>query len=91
MFEDIDDLCFLNEIVVFLLLYVFEIIYIVVNREISLDINEICRFSLKEDFFRDLEQNVNKDMIFVMDISYEKVEQIKLSILFQLCLDKMDW
>lgn len=86
--EENNKFCFLNEKVEFLLLYFFEIVYIVVSREISLGSYEICRFGMKEDFFRDIEENVNNKMIFVIKLSYEKIE---LNILFFLCLNKIKY
>ncbi|KAH0935200.1 hypothetical protein HID58_012317 [Brassica napus] len=91
MLEDTDDPCLSNETAAPSPLHASETTHTAANREISPDINEICRSSSKEDSPRDPEQNANKDMISAMDTSYEKAEQTKPSISSQLCLDKMDW
>ncbi|CAG7883832.1 unnamed protein product [Brassica rapa] len=91
MLEDTDDPRLSNETAEPSPLHASETTHTAGNREISPDINEICRSSSKEDSPRDPEQNANKDMISAMDTSYEKAEQTKPSISSQLCLDKMDY
>ncbi|KAF3591539.1 hypothetical protein DY000_02026845 [Brassica cretica] len=91
MLEDTDDPCLSNETAAPSPLHASETTHTAANREISPDINEICRSSSKVDSPRDPKQNADKDMISAMDTSYEKAEQTKPSISSQLCLDKMDY
>ncbi|CAF2024500.1 unnamed protein product [Brassica oleracea] len=91
MLEDTGDPCLSNETAAPSPLHASETTHTAANREISPDINEICRSSSKVDSPRDPEQNADKDMISAMDTSYEKAEQTKPSISSQLCLDKMDY